>query len=182
MPSIASKTSFQTETNCCRSVGSVNANDRAGLSLRYHRTQAMEPMLERGLSMRSHPFTHGNTAWSRLERQKTTQPNLRTGPVWPLSPIYLPLNVFHHRFILEHGGGESPMSRGSPKVTFRIPAELLALVDQIILRSADTRRDGQWTTSSFIVRAIEEKVSKMARSAGTASPVPTVYGRDSSTY
>jgi hypothetical protein len=75
------------------------------------------------------------------------------------------------------------MSRGSPLVTIRIPAELLGLVDEIVARSAATRRDGPWTRSSFFVRAIEEKLAKMARSAGRPkSPVPPTYRRDSSTY
>lgn len=74
-------------------------------------------------------------------------------------------------------------SRGSPVVTVRIPAELLELVDEIIARSADTRKDGPWTRSSFIVKAIEEKIAKMARSAGKSeSPLPESYGRDSSMF
>jgi metal-responsive CopG/Arc/MetJ family transcriptional regulator len=68
-------------------------------------------------------------------------------------------------------------------VTLRIPAELLELVDEIIARSAQTRRNGPWTRSSFIVAAIEEKIDKMARSAGKSkSPLPESYQRDSSTF
>jgi hypothetical protein len=75
------------------------------------------------------------------------------------------------------------MSRGSPVVSIRIPAELLALVDQAVARSVDTRRDGPWTLSSFIVSAVEEKLKKMARSSGKAqSPLPASYQRDSSTF
>ncbi len=75
------------------------------------------------------------------------------------------------------------MAKGSPVITVRIPAELLELVDDIIARSADTRRDGPWTRSSFIVAAIEEKIEKMARSAGKPeSPLPESYRRDSSTF
>jgi hypothetical protein len=75
------------------------------------------------------------------------------------------------------------MSRGSPLVSIRIPAELLELVDQAVARSADTRRDGPWTRSSFILAAIEEKLKKMARSAGKPqSPVPPTYRRNSSTF
>jgi hypothetical protein len=60
---------------------------------------------------------------------------------------------------------------------------LLELVDQAVARSMATRRDGPWTRSSFIVAAIEEKLKKMARSAGKAqSPLPTTYRRDSSTF
>jgi hypothetical protein len=75
------------------------------------------------------------------------------------------------------------MSRGSPVLTVRIPAELLALVDQAVARSVHSRRYGPWTRSSFIVRAIEEMLKKMARSAGKAeSPLPPTYRRDSSTF
>ena len=74
------------------------------------------------------------------------------------------------------------MARGSPILSIRIPAELLELVDQAVARSVDTRKDGPWTRSSFIVAAIEEKLKKMARSAGKAeSPLPATYRRDSST-
>ena len=74
-------------------------------------------------------------------------------------------------------------AKGSPMVPVRIPAELLELMDKIIARSTHTRRDGPWTRSSFIVAAIEEKIEKMARSAGKAqSPLPKSYKRDSSTF
>jgi hypothetical protein len=75
------------------------------------------------------------------------------------------------------------MSRGSPLLTVRIPAELLVLIDQAVARSKDTRAAGPWTRSSFVVQAIEEKLGKMARSAGRAqSPVPRTYRRDSATF
>jgi hypothetical protein len=74
------------------------------------------------------------------------------------------------------------MSRGSPIVSFRSPVELLEQVKQVVARSAHTRRDGPWTLSGFIVSAIEEKLEKMARSAGKASPLPQAYRRDSSTF
>ena len=45
------------------------------------------------------------------------------------------------------------MAKGSPVLSVRIPAELLELVDQIIARTADTRQDGPWTRSSFIIAA-----------------------------
>jgi hypothetical protein len=74
-------------------------------------------------------------------------------------------------------------AKGSPIVTLRIPAELLELVDEIIARSAQTRRDGPWNRSSFIVATVEEKIKKMARSAGKSeSPLPESYKRDSSTF
>jgi len=75
------------------------------------------------------------------------------------------------------------MSKGSQIVPVRIPAELLVLVDRVIARSVDTRRDGPLTRSSFILAAIEEKLEKMARSAGkTQSPLPKTYQRDSFTF
>jgi hypothetical protein len=74
------------------------------------------------------------------------------------------------------------MSRGSPVVPVRFPTELLDLLDKAVARSVYTRRDGPWTRSSFILRAVEEKLKKMARSAGKAgSPLPA-YRRDSSTF
>lgn len=75
------------------------------------------------------------------------------------------------------------MSRGSPRFTMRIPAELLALVDEAVARSVATRCAGAWTRSSFIISAVEEKLAKMARSAGRKdSPVPLTYKRDLSTF
>jgi hypothetical protein len=75
------------------------------------------------------------------------------------------------------------MSHGSPLVSVRIPEELLELVDRAVARSVDTRKDGPWTRSSFILAAIEEKLKKMARSAGRAKcPVPPTYKRDLSTF
>ena len=72
---------------------------------------------------------------------------------------------------------------GSPTVTVRFPVELLEQVQQAVVRSADTRKDGPWTLSSFIVAAVEEKLEKMARSAGKSqSPLPPAYRRDSSTF
>jgi hypothetical protein len=75
------------------------------------------------------------------------------------------------------------MASGSPILSIRIPAELLELVDQAVARSVATRKDGPWTRSSFILAAVEEKLKKMARSAGkTQSPVPKSYRRDSSAF
>jgi hypothetical protein len=75
------------------------------------------------------------------------------------------------------------MAKGSPILSLRIPVELLELVDQAVARSVASRRDGSWTRSSFILAAIEEKLKKMARSAGKpGSPVPAAYRRDSSTF
>jgi hypothetical protein len=75
------------------------------------------------------------------------------------------------------------VSKGSQIVPVRLPAELLALLDAAVARSVDTRKDGPWTRSSFIVKAIEEKLNKMARSAGKKqSPLPPTYHRDSATF
>jgi hypothetical protein len=60
---------------------------------------------------------------------------------------------------------------------------LLGLMDQVIARSGRTRFAGPLTRSSFIVKAIEEKLKKMARSADKKqSPVPKTYRRDSATF
>jgi hypothetical protein len=85
------------------------------------------------------------------------------------------------RLLKKHDSYVIEMSRGSPLVSIRIPAELLEQVDQKVTRSA-TRRDVPWTRSSFIVAAIEEKLKKMARSAKHQSPIPPTYRRDSSTF
>lgn len=75
------------------------------------------------------------------------------------------------------------MSRGSQIVPVRIPAELLGLVDDTVARSVHTRKDGPWTRSSFIVKAIEDCLRKMARSNGKKeSPLPKTYRRDLSTF
>lgn len=56
------------------------------------------------------------------------------------------------------------MSAGSPIVPIRVPADLLAAVDAVIARTADTRRDGPWTRTSFILSAVREKLQHMHRS------------------
>jgi hypothetical protein len=66
--------------------------------------------------------------------------------------------------------------KGSPLLAVCVPAELLALVDEAVARSAGTRTAGPWTRSSFIHAAVEEKLAKMARSAGRErSPLPPAY-------
>jgi hypothetical protein len=75
------------------------------------------------------------------------------------------------------------MSKGSQVVPVRFPAELLTLMDQATARSVRTRKDGPLNRSSFIIKAIEEKLKKMARSNGKKkSPLPPTYKRDSSTF
>jgi hypothetical protein len=54
-------------------------------------------------------------------------------------------------------------------------------MDQAVARSGDTRRDGPYTRSSFIIKAVHLK--KMARSNGKKkSPVPQTYQRDLSAF
>lgn len=75
------------------------------------------------------------------------------------------------------------MGKGSKIVPVRIPAELLGLMDQATARSVHTRKDGPLNRSSFIIKAIEEKLKKMARSNGKKkSPLPKTYRRDFSTF
>jgi hypothetical protein len=74
-------------------------------------------------------------------------------------------------------------SKGSKIVPVRVPAELLVLMDDVVRRSVDTRHAGPWNRSSFIVSALEDKLKKMARSAGKKkSPLPTGYQRELSTF
>lgn len=56
------------------------------------------------------------------------------------------------------------MSKGSPVLRVRIPPALLAEIDRIIARTADSRPDGPWTRSSFILYALRERLSHMERS------------------
>jgi len=74
------------------------------------------------------------------------------------------------------------MSKGSQIVPVRFPAELLVLMDQAIARSVDTRMAGPFTRSLFVQKAVEEKLAKMARSAGRPSPIPKTYKRDLSAF
>jgi len=74
------------------------------------------------------------------------------------------------------------MARGSHIVSVRFPDELLALIDQHIARSANTRPDGPLTRTSFIIKAVENQFKKMARSAKRKSPLPPTYKRDLFTF
>ena len=74
------------------------------------------------------------------------------------------------------------MGKGSPLLSLRIPAELLLLLDDAVARSVHTRRDGPLNRSTFIIKAIEEKLEKMARSARKKSPLPKTYLRDLATF
>lgn len=55
------------------------------------------------------------------------------------------------------------MSRGSPIIRVRVPAELLARIEAKVLRSQDSK-DEPYTLSSWIISAIREKLGKHARS------------------
>lgn len=55
------------------------------------------------------------------------------------------------------------MPAGNPTVSVRLPPELTAEIDRIILRSADKREAGPWTRHSFIVAAIRDKLAHMER-------------------
>jgi len=56
------------------------------------------------------------------------------------------------------------MSLGSPRVTVRIPADLLAAIDrQIAARNAVSHGE-PWDRSAFLTVAVREKLAKMARS------------------
>lgn len=56
------------------------------------------------------------------------------------------------------------MSKGSPIVPVRIPQSLLHEISQCIdRRNLWTLRE-EWTTSSFVIAAIREKIAKMERS------------------
>jgi metal-responsive CopG/Arc/MetJ family transcriptional regulator len=69
--------------------------------------------------------------------------------------------------------------KGSHIVPVRVPAELQAALDEVIARSVDSRPEGPWTRSSFIIKAIQDKLRHMARAAGRdTKSVPTVFARD----
>ena len=55
------------------------------------------------------------------------------------------------------------MSKGSPIVPIRVPAELLVEVDRYVSESADSRKGEPWSRSSFIVTAIRDKLFHLER-------------------
>lgn len=55
------------------------------------------------------------------------------------------------------------MSQGSPITSIRFPPELLAEVLRVIIRSEDTRKEGPWTLSSFVLQAVKDKLAHQAR-------------------
>ena len=56
------------------------------------------------------------------------------------------------------------MSIGSPRMTVRIPADLLAAVDRQVESRNAVAHGEPWTRSAFIVAALREKLAKMQRS------------------
>lgn len=64
------------------------------------------------------------------------------------------------------------MSRGSDRVTVRLPNKLPERMAATIARRNATAHGMLWTISDFIQIAIEEKIKKMERSRkGRAAPV-----------
>jgi len=56
------------------------------------------------------------------------------------------------------------MSIGSPRMTVRIPADLLAAVDRQVESRNAVAHGEPWTLSAFVVAALREKLAKMERS------------------
>lgn len=56
------------------------------------------------------------------------------------------------------------MSKGSPIIPVRVPADLLAQVDEFIARTADKRPDGAFTRTSFILKCVADKLAHIYRS------------------
>jgi hypothetical protein len=67
-------------------------------------------------------------------------------------------------------------AKGSPVIPVRVPNELLALVDAAVARTLD--QASPTTRSGWIIKAIEDRLAKQARSAKRPSDVPTTYARD----
>lgn len=59
------------------------------------------------------------------------------------------------------------MSKGSPVIRVRVPAALLAQIEAAVERSQDTRSEGGYTLSSWIVAALRERLAKHQRSAAS---------------
>lgn len=72
------------------------------------------------------------------------------------------------------------MSKGSQIIPVRFPAHLLQLVDAVVARSADKRPEGPWTRSSFILKAVEDKLQHMLRSRRPKRQRPSWSGSDGS--
>lgn len=55
------------------------------------------------------------------------------------------------------------MSKGSPRTTLRIPAELLRQIQEAIDRQSEFRRGEPWNMTTWIIAAIRERLDKQAR-------------------
>ena len=55
------------------------------------------------------------------------------------------------------------MSQGSPVIQVRVPRHILAQVDEVMARVNATRTEEEYTRSSFVLSAIQEKLAKMER-------------------
>lgn len=74
------------------------------------------------------------------------------------------------------------MSAGTPLRAVRIPRDLDAEVELTILRRNANSREEPWTFTEFCLRAIAEKVLKMARCGGRPRPpVPLIRQKNTST-
>lgn len=63
------------------------------------------------------------------------------------------------------------MSKGNPRVTFRLPRELIHQVEETILNRNAVSPLEPWDWSKFVVIAIKEKLDKMRRSRSKSKKV-----------
>jgi hypothetical protein len=56
------------------------------------------------------------------------------------------------------------MSKGTPRVTLRVPEELRSALQEVIDRSELFRAAGAWDTTSLILQAVKDKLNHMERS------------------
>ena len=69
------------------------------------------------------------------------------------------------------------MSKGSPIVPLRIPAELLARIDEAIKSANHNRAEAEYNRTSWILHAISEKLAKRQRSNSPRKrPLPAGQG------
>lgn len=60
--------------------------------------------------------------------------------------------------------GESVMSRGSPILSVRVPADQLEVIDRVISEINARGLDPQYDRTSFVLAAIREKIAHRERS------------------
>ncbi len=60
-------------------------------------------------------------------------------------------------------------NRGSPVVTLRIPAELLAVIDDQVVKCNRTRREEPYTRTSFLLAALAERFEKYGRAKAASA-------------